>query len=166
MNPRVVVPVRLAALVAMASGLVGAAVWFVDLVDRDDGDDLRWGFWHNPFLAFEPFHEGFLDVSMWALLACSAAAGLGGVAMLAGKPWGVRLVAWQAPVAIATNLVVVGGIALMAFGVLALYWTGAALALRVGSILVDLALWRFLRGGAVAEWIGGVRGGRPTRRRD
>lgn len=157
---------RLAALVAMASGVIGGSVWFVDLVDRADGDDLRWGFWHNPFLAFEPFHEGFLDASMWALLACSAVAGLGGVAMLAGKPWGVRLVAWQAPVAIATNLVVVVGIALMACGVLALDWTGMALALRVGSMLVDLALWRFCRSGAVAEWRVGLPSGGGNRRRN
>jgi len=166
MNLRVVFLARLAALVALASGMVGTGVWFVDLVDRDDGDSLRWGFWHNPFLGFEPFHEGFLDASMWALLACSAAAALGGVAMLAGKAWGVRLVAWQAPVAIATNLVVVGGIALMACGVLALDWTGLALALRVGSMLVDLSLWRFLRSRAVAAWIGGRHGSSPARQLD
>jgi hypothetical protein len=165
MKSHVVVPVRLAALVALASGLIGGGVWFVDLADRGDGDALRWGFWHNPWMAFEPFHEAYLDASMWALLACSAAAALGGVAMLAGKAFGVRLLAWQAPVAIATNLVVVVGIALMAFGVLAMDWTGTALALRVGSILVDLALWRFVRSRTVSEWIGGLHGSRATGRR-
>jgi hypothetical protein len=44
-------------------------------------------------------------------------------------------------------------------------WTGTALALRVGSILVDLALWRFVRSRAVSEWIGGLHGSRATGRR-
>lgn len=42
----------LCGVVAVLSGLVGGAVWFTDLVDRSDGDDLRWGFWHNPFMRF------------------------------------------------------------------------------------------------------------------
>ena len=32
---------RVAALTVVASGLIGGAVWFTDLVDRSDGDDLR-----------------------------------------------------------------------------------------------------------------------------
>lgn len=163
MNPRVDSWLRLAAFAAVASGLVGGFVWSLDLLDRADGDHLRWGFWHNPFLAFEPFSEAYLDVSMWLLLACAAAAGIGGLLLLAGSAWGARLVAWQAPVAIAANSVVVVAIAMMASGVLAMDWTGMALALRVGSIVVDLCLWKFVRSRAVREWMDGRRG-RPMRR--
>lgn len=159
MSQRVVLPAKLAALLAVASGMVGGCVWSIDLLDRADGDHLRWGFWHNPFQAFEPFSEPFLDVSMWLLLACSAAAGLGGLLLLVGVAWGARLVVWQAPVAIATNGVVVVALALMASGVLAMDWSGAALGLRVGSVLVDLGLWWSLRGGAGRKLVGGKRRG-------
>src|SRR5687768_3682410 len=101
---------RLAGLVAAASGLAGGYVWLVDLADRAlGGNQLRWGFWHDPFMQFPPFHEGFLDVSIWVLLACSAAAGLGGLMLLVPHKWGVPLVTWQARVSIATN----GAIALV-----------------------------------------------------
>jgi len=153
MSSRVAFLPKAAALGAIASGLIGGAVWSIDLHDRSDGDDLRWGVWHNPFMAFDPFCEPFLDISMWALLACAAAAGLGGLLLLAGNGWGARLVRWQAAVAIATNGAVVVAIALMASGVLLMDWTGEALALRLGSIAANLVLWWTMRSRAVAEWV-------------
>src|SRR5687768_8722877 len=68
----IVLWLRLAGLVSVVSGLIGGYVWFVDLADRSDGDGIRYGFWHNPFMQFPPFSEPFLDTSMWVLLACSA----------------------------------------------------------------------------------------------
>ena len=161
----VVLWVRMAALVAITSALVGGAVWSADLLDRSDGDDLRWGVWHNPFMGFDPFCEIYLDISMWVLWGCSAASGLGGLMLLADSKWGVRLVAWQALLSMATNGIVVFFVALMALGVLALGWTGEALALRTGSVLVDLALWRFLKSSAVTDWMSGLSRGRQDRRR-
>lgn len=155
---------RLAALVSIASGLVGGAVWFTDLSDRADGDDLRWGWWHNPFLRFDPFSELYLDISVWVLLGCAAASGLGGLLLLARNPLGRRLVTGQAVVAIATNGVVVVFLVLMALGILALGWTREALALRLGSICVNLALWRFLRTSAVPDSVSGPSRARPTAR--
>src|SRR5688572_17967312 len=73
---------RLAGFVSAASGLIGGCVWLLDWADRGDGDSLRWGFWHNPFMQFPPFDETFLDLSLWVLLACSAAASLGGLMLL------------------------------------------------------------------------------------
>jgi hypothetical protein len=99
----VVLLLRLAGLVSITSGLIGGFIWFVDLADRSDGDSLRLGFWHNPFMQFPAFDEAFLDVSMWVLLACSAAAGLGGLMLLVPRKWGVRPVTWQARVSIITN---------------------------------------------------------------
>lgn len=136
--------------IAVLSGLVGGAVWFTDLVDRSDGDDLRWGFWHNPFMHFEPFHEGYLDASMWVLFGCAAAAGLGGLLLLAGSRWGARLVVWQAMVSIATNSVVVAVIASAAIGAIELRWAYTALALRLGSIAANALLWGALRARSVA----------------
>lgn len=101
---------------------------------------------------------------MWVLLGCAAASGLGGLLLLARNPLGRRLVTGQAVVAIATNGIVVFFIALMALGILELGWTREALALRLGSISVNLALWRFLRTSAVAEWLIGPSRGRPTPR--
>ena len=152
MVSRVALLLRMAALVSIASGLIGGFVWLVDLADRSDGDDLRWGFWHNPFMGFTPFSEAYLEISMWVLLSCSAAVGLGGLMLLARSKWGVLLVTWQAPVSIATNSIVVFVIALMALGVVKLQWTSEALALRLGSILVNLVLWRFLKSRAVEEF--------------
>src|SRR3954463_7056710 len=97
---------RLAGLVAVISGLVGGCVWLTDLEDRSDGDSLRQGFWHNPFMQFPPFHEGFLDISMWVLFACSAAAGFGGIMLLVPSKWGVPLVTWQARISIIVNSVI------------------------------------------------------------
>lgn len=154
----------IAALVSIASGLIEGAVWSIDLLDRSDGDDLRWGFWHNPFMAFDPFSETFLDISMWVLLGCSATVGLGGLLLLARSSWGVRLVTWQAPVAIAVHGIVVFCIALMACGILAMEWTGEAVALRLGSIWVNLLLWSFLKTRAVTEWTRGLDRGRLSRR--
>lgn len=154
----------LAALVSIASGLVGGVVWIADLSDRSDGDDLRWGWWHNPFLRFDPFSELYLDISMWVLLGCAAASGLGGLLLLARNPLGRSLVTGQAMVAIATNGVVVFFIALMALGILELGWTREALALRLGSISVNLALWKVLTTRAVADWMSGPSRTRPTPR--
>jgi hypothetical protein len=145
---------RLAGLVSISSGLVGGYVWLVDLVDRSDGDSLRHGFWHNPFLQFPTFNEPFLDLSMWVLFACSAAAGLGGLMLLAPSKWGVPLVTWQARVSIVVN----GVIALFIVAMM-LTWKGGlpagtskALQLRLGSIAVDGVLWTFLTTEGVREF--------------
>lgn len=152
MTSRITTHLGIAAVTAVFSGLIGGAVWFVDLVDRSDGDDLRWGFWHNPFMSFTPFSEAYLELSMWVLLGCSTVIGVGGLMLLARIPLGVRLISWHAPVSIATNGVIVFAIAMMAFGMLEKHWWCAeALALRIGSIVVNLMLWRFLRSRAVTE---------------
>lgn len=135
---------RTTAVLCIASGLVGGYVWTVDLLDRSDGDDLRWGFWHNPFMRFTPFSEPFLDASMWVLLACSAVVGLGGLMLLTLTRWGVPLVIWQARISLMTNGIVVILIVLIAFGVVPGWWTGKALALRLASMGVNLAMLRFL----------------------
>jgi hypothetical protein len=150
MSSRTDLKLLLCGVVAVLSGLGGGAVWFTDLVDRSDGDHLRWGFWHNPFMDFQPFHEGYLDASMWVLFGCAAAAGLGGLLLLAGHRWGARLVVWQAVVSIATNSVVVAAIGSAAVGAIELRWGGAALALRLGSIAVSAFLWGALRRRSVA----------------
>jgi hypothetical protein len=156
---------RLAGLVSVASGLIGGCVWLVDLADRDDGDDLRWGFWHNPFMQFPPFNEPLLDVSMWVLFACSAAAGLGGLMLLVPRQWGVPLVTLQARVSVVTNGVIAFFIVatMFVFPKELLAGTPEALVLRLGSMAVDLALWALLGGKAVSEFHGwpsrgGVRG--------
>jgi hypothetical protein len=137
---------RLAGLVSVASGLIGGCVWLVDLADRSDGDSLRHGFWHNPFMQFPPFDEPFLDVSLWVLFACSAAAGLGGLMLLVPRRWGAPLVAWQARVSITVNGVIAFFIVAMMF-----VWevplpakTPKALVLRLG--------WAFLTSDAVREF--------------
>jgi hypothetical protein len=155
MISRVVLLLRMAALTSIASGLIGGAIWLVDLADRSDGDHLRWGFWHNPFMGFTPFSEVYLEISMWVLLGCSAAVGLGGLMLLARRKLGVHLVVWQAPVSIATNGIIVIAIVLMAFGVLAMHWTSEALVLRLGSIVVNLVLWKFLKSSAVTDFFAG-----------
>src|SRR5688500_12657130 len=106
---------RLAGLVSIVSGLIGGFFWLVALEDRSDGDSLRWGFFHNPFMQFPPFDETFLDVSLWVLLACSAAAGVGGLMLLAPSKWGVPLVTWQARVSIIINSVIAFFIVAMMF---------------------------------------------------
>jgi hypothetical protein len=151
--------VCLAGVVAVVSGLVGGYVWLVDLADRSDGDSLRWGFWHNPFMQFPPFNEAFLDVSLWVLLACSAAAGLGGLALLVPRRWGVWLVTWQARVSVVVNAVtaffIAGTMSVFATNPWGEWHLGGAfqaLVLRVGAVAVDLALWGFLSGKAVGEF--------------
>ncbi|QDV07238.1 hypothetical protein Poly30_27570 [Planctomycetes bacterium Poly30] len=151
MVSRVLPRLQIAALVSIASGLIGGAVWYVDLYDRTDGDDLRWGFWHNPFMQFTPFSETYLEITMWVLLGCSALVGLGGLLLLARFRWGASLVVAQAPISIATNASLVLLIAWLAFGEAKMEWTGEALALRLGSIAVNLLLWRFLTSRAVTE---------------
>ena len=150
---------RLAGIVSITSGLIGGYVWLVDLADREDGDSLRWGFWHNPFMQFYPFDEAFLDVSMWVLFACSAAVGLGGLMLLVPWKWGVPLVTWPARVSIITNSVIAFFIVAMMFVFAKHQWevshlglTSKALVLRLGSIAVDLMLWSFLSSNAVSEF--------------
>jgi hypothetical protein len=151
----------LAGLVSVASGLIGGYVWLVALEDRSDGDALRLGFFHNPFMQFPPFNEPFLDVSMWVLLACSAAAGLGGLILLVPRKWGVPLVTWEARVSITINGVIAFFIVATMFVFAKNQWdvwhlggTPEALVLRLGSIAVDLTLWTFLSSNAVREfWV-------------
>src|SRR5687768_502518 len=156
---RVLLLLRLAGLVSIASGLIGGFVWLVDSGDRSDGDSLRLGFWHNPFMQFPPFNEAFLDISLWVLLACSAAADLGGLMLLVPLKWGVPLVTWQARVSIITNSVIAFFIVAMLFVFAERQWgqwhlrgTSQALVLRLGSIAVDLVLWTFLSSNAVREF--------------
>jgi len=100
-------------------------------------------------MGFRLFNETFLVLSMWVLLACSAAAGLGGLMLLV--PWksGIPLVTWQARVSIITNGVIASFIVAMTFGFGMMPWEKKALALRLGSIIVDLVLWAFLSSNAV-----------------
>jgi hypothetical protein len=156
---RLVHLVRLAGLSSVTSGLIGGYVWFVDLADRSDGDGLRWGFWHNPFMQFPPFDEGFLDISMHVLSVCSAAAGLGGLMLLIPWRWGVPLVTWQARVSIITNGVIAFFIVAAMFVFAKHQWdqwhlggSSTALVLRLASIAVDLVLWAFLSSDAVREF--------------
>ncbi len=155
MKSRVVFLIRLAALVSITSGLIGGYVWFVDIVDRSDGDRLRYGFWHNPFMQFHSFNEPFLDISMWVLLACAATIGLGGLMLLAPIKLGAWLVIWQARVSILINGIIVIFIDLIAIGVIKGYWSGLALALRTGSIAVNLTLLKFLNGKSVKAYFAG-----------
>jgi hypothetical protein len=148
---RSVLFLRLAGLVSVASGLIGGYVWAADLIDRSDGDDLRWGFWHNPFMQFPPWNESFLDISMWILFACSAAAGLGGLLLLRPLKWGVPLVTLQARVSIIINSVIVFFIVAMMLTV-PMIQTSQSLLLRLGSVAVDLTLWTFLSSNAVREF--------------
>ena len=103
-------------------------------------------------MGFTPFNETYLEISMYVLLGCSAVVGLGGILLLLRSKWGVSLVAWQAMLSIATNSIVVFVIALMAFGVLTMRWTSEALALRLGSIVVNVVLWRLVKSRAVTEF--------------
>ena len=148
----VVLLLRLAGLVAIVSGLVGGLIWLVDLADRSDGDHLARGFWHNPFMRFRIFDETFLDISLWVLFACSAAAGLGGLMLLVPWKWGVPLVTWQARVSIVTHGVIAFFIVAMTFGFGMMPWEKKSLVLRLGSIGVDLTLWAFLSGNAVRSF--------------
>jgi hypothetical protein len=145
----VVLLLRLAAFVSIASGLVGGYLWLANLLDISDGDDMRWGFLHNPLMQFRLFNETFLVISMWVLLACSAAVGLGGLMLLVPWKWGAPFVTWQARVSIITNGVIAFSIVAMTFGFGMMPWEKKALVLRLGSMVVDLTLWIFLSGNAV-----------------
>lgn len=157
---RVALCLRLAGAVSICSGLVGGLVWLVDLEDRSDGDKLRWGFWHNPFMQFPPFNEPFLDLSIWVLLVCSAMAGLGGILLLIPVRPGIPLVTWQARISIVTNGVIVFFIIASLFVFAKHPWdefyvgnsTYRALGLRIGSIVIDVMLWMFLSSGAVRNF--------------
>lgn len=151
MISRLTLMLRVAAFTAIVSGLIGGAVWFTDLVDRSAGDDLRWGFWHNPLMNFTPFHEPSLEASMWVLFCCAAVIGLGGLLLSCGAGVGRLLIVAQAPVAIATNSAVVVAFLWTSAGAAHVYWTTAALSLRLGSIAVDGALWWFLTRGEVVR---------------
>jgi hypothetical protein len=151
---------RLAGVIAICSGLIGGFVWLIDLEDRSDGDSLRWGSWHNPFMQFPPFNEPFLDLSMWILLGCSAAAGLGGILLLIPLRFGALLVTWQARLAFIVNAVIVFFIVAVLIVDVSnppgeFYVDGLtyrALALRSGSIAINLLLWMFLGSNAVHEF--------------
>ena len=154
LDAHVVLVLRLAACTSITTGLIGGYIWLVALADRSDGDDLRWGFFHNPFMQFPPFNEPFLDLTIWILLACSAAAGLGGLMLLPLRRWGVPLITWEARVSIVINTVI-------AFFVVAtmvmsarerLPQTFTTLYLRLGSITVDLVLWAFLSSNVVRDF--------------
>ena len=92
-------------------------------------------------------------------MACSAAAGLGGLMLLAPRKWGVPLVVWQARVSVVTHGVIAFFIVAAMF-VFAenqqdqwyLAGSSKALVLRLGSIAVDLTLWAFLGSNAVREF--------------
>jgi hypothetical protein len=151
--------VRLAAVVCIVSGLVGGGVWLVDLTDREDGDSLRLGFWHNPFMQFPAFHEPFLDLSMTILFICSAAVGCGGLLLLVPYKWGVPMVTWSARVSIVINGVIAFFILAMMimlenrqWGTWHLNRTSQALMLRLGAIAIDLALWGFVGSEAVRSF--------------
>lgn len=151
--------VRLAAVVCIVSGLVGGGVWLIDLTDREDGDSLRLGFWHNPFMQFPAFHEPFLDLSMTVLFVCSAAVGCGGLLLLVPYRWGVPMVTWSARVSIVINGVIAFFILAMMimlenrqWGTWHLNRTSQALMLRLGAIAVDLTLWGFLGSEMVSDF--------------
>jgi hypothetical protein len=153
---------RLAALVAIASGLVGGFWWLANLMDFGDGDDMRWGFLHNPFMQFRLFDETFLLISLWVLFACSAAIGIGGLLLLIPLKWGAWLVTWQARVSIIIHGVIAFFIVAMTFGFGMMPWEKKALALRLGAIAVDLMLWTFLSSKAVTAFFA-QRSHRPGR---
>jgi hypothetical protein len=148
-----------AGVVSVISGLIGGFIWLADLHDRSDGDSLRYGFWHNPFMQFPPFSEPFLEASMSILFWCSAAAGLGGLMLLVPKKWGIPLVTLQARVSIVTNSVIAFFIVGSMFVFSKNQWaewhlggTVTALVLRLGSVAIDLLLWGFLSSHAVRDW--------------
>ena len=159
----VVLLLRLAAVVSIGSGLVGGFWWLANLLDIEDGDDMRWGFLHNPFMQFRLFNETFLLISLWVLFACSAAVGLGGLLLLVPLKWGAWLVTWQARVSIIIHSVVAFFIVAMTFGFGMMPWEKKALALRLGAIAVDLMLWTFLRSNAVIGFFAARRSQRPER---
>jgi hypothetical protein len=141
--------VRLAGIVAVLGGLLGAGVWTYDLADRADGDSLRFGLWHNPYLQFPIFSYPFVETSCWVLLGCCLAAIVGGALLFVPTRFGRRLVAWQARVAIVINAVTVLGIVwMMVFMMPKLAYrfhgTLTALLLRLGVLTTDVVLLLFL----------------------
>jgi hypothetical protein len=159
----VVLLLRLAAVVSIVSGLVGGYLWLANLLDISDGDDMRWGFLHNPLMGFRLFNETILLISLWALFACSAAVGLGGLLLLVPLKWGAWLVTLQARVSIIVHSVVAFFIVAMTLGFGMMPWERKALALRLGAIAVDLTLWTFLRSKAVIGFFAAQRSQRPER---
>jgi hypothetical protein len=105
-------------------------------------------------MQFPPYNESFLDLSLWILFACSAAAGLGGLMLLALRKWGIPLVVWQARISIVINTAVVVLIVAIMIGSARERRPEAftTLELRIGSIVIDLLLWMFLRTSAVREF--------------
>jgi hypothetical protein len=110
-------------------------------------------------MQFPPFSETFLDISLPVLLACSAVAGLGGATLMVPLRWGVPLVTWAARVSVITNGVIAFFIvvsmsvfASIQFEEYHLGGTPQALALRLGSIAVNLLLWAFLGSKAVSAF--------------
>jgi len=105
-------------------------------------------------MQFPPYNESFLDLSLWVLFACSAAAGLGGLLLLAKRKWGVPLVVWQARISIVINTAVAVLIAAIMIGSARERRPEAftTMELRIGSIVVDLILWTFLRSNTVREF--------------
>lgn len=148
MFPSLQLQIRLAGIVAGIAGAIGGAVWIYDLEDRADGDSLRFGLWHNPFMQLPPFNEPFQDLAMWILLGCSTMAGIGGFCLLFPTAIGRRLVVWQARVSVIINAVMVACIGALIVNFYdhptALNNTPLALSLRIGSIAVELGLWVFL----------------------
>ena len=162
LTSHVVLLLRLAAVVSIGSGLVGGYWWTANLLDIEDGDDMRWGFLHNPFMQFRLFNEAFLLISLWVLFACSAAVGSGGLLLLVPLKWGAWLVTWQARVSIIIHGVVAFFIVAMTFGFGMMPWEKKALALRLGAIALDLTLWALLTSEAVTGFFA-QRSRRPGR---
>lgn len=161
LTSHVVLLLQLAAVISIGSGLVGGFWWLANLADISDGDDMRWGFLHNPFMQFRLFNETFLLISLWVLFACSAAVGLGGLLLLIPLKWGAWLVTWQACVSIIIHSVIVYFIVAMTFKAGMMPWEKKALALRLGAIAVDLMLWTFLRSNAVVGFFASQQSHRP-----
>jgi hypothetical protein len=166
---RMALLLRVAGVVSIVSGVIGGLVWLVDIEDRGDGDILRYGHWHNPFMQFPPFDEPFLELSMHVLFWCSAAAGIGGIMLLIPWRWGAFLVAWQARFSVIINAVIaffiVGTMVVFAKDQWDQWYIGGtteALFLRLGSIAVDVTLWMFLRSRVVREFF--VRQANPAER--
>ena len=136
---------RLLGLLCIASGMVRGFVWAQDLADAGDGDDLRWGFWHNPLMQFRIFDEPLLLNSMRVLLVCAAASIVGGALLIALHRLGRRIVIWSAMIAIATHVLVCSIVAIKASGDVLWDWEKGAVMKRLGivafDLLVVLALW-------------------------
>lgn len=143
---------KLCGLVAAIAGMIGGAVWMIDLSERLEGESFRWGLFANPLLQFPIFSHPFVESTSWLLLVCCGLEFVGGVALLIGAAVGRKLVVWQARTAIIINVVTVVYIVPMMFlfaGHSSYLWgTPRAVALRTGSVVLDLTLWAIV--GSVA----------------